>query len=416
MKLTYKHTFVSCLAGAVTQAITNNLPPLLFVIFTKDLGVSLTELSLLITVNFFIQIGVDVLGALFVDKIGYRACMLLANASASLGLILLGILPRAMASSTAGIFISVIISAFGAGLLEVVGSPMTLALPGDKKSGTLAFVHSSYCWGHAAVIAFTIVFFAIAPEGLWWLLPLIWATVPLLSLVSFFFVPILELEKEGKNEPISSLVSIRMFWVFTIIMLASGAAELAVAQWASYFAEVGLGVSKALGDALGPLSFAIFMGTGRILFALFGTKFKIKNTLLLSFALCVASYGIISLSQNPFISLIGCALCGLSVAVMWPGTYTYGAEKIPTGGTAMFALFALAGDVGCALGPDVVGIVSDLITSGKLDFLLKIVPASDGLSGMRAGILLAAIFPIIGLFTLVALRFSTNKRKENSDL
>ncbi len=403
MKLGYKHTLAACCAGYVVQAIINNYSPLLYVVFAEKLGISLAKISVLITLNFTIQICMDLSGTFLIDKIGFRTSVIAANVCAVMGLTALGILPTIMANKFTALLIATIISAIGGGLLEVVVSPIVEAMP--KEEGfSMSFLHSFYCWGHAGVIILSTLFFFAFGVDNWNILAVIWCIVPLCSGILFCFVPMRPLDAEcGAGGSIKYLFTRKQFWLLMVVMLAAGASELGMAQWSSYFAERGLGVAKSLGDLLGPCSFAIAMGLGRLLFGLFGTKLRIERWITASFLLCIASYLLTALSPYPILSLLGCAACGLSVALLWPGSYTLGAEILPRGGTPMFALFALAGDVGCAAGPSLIGLISDGVTWGDITSSLGFLTGDTETVGIKLGLLLAALFPAVAVIACLAL-------------
>jgi len=397
MKFGYKHTFIACCTGYVVQAIINNFSPLLYAAFSADLGISLSKISLLIALNFTIQICMDFAGTLFVDKIGYRKSVVAANFFAIVGLLSLSILPRIMTDKFLAIMISTILSAIGGGLLEVVVSPIVEAIPSGKSGFSMNFLHSFYCWGHAGVIIISTLFFGLFSVGSWYILAALWCIVPIFSGILFILSPINSLGTEKTKSSIKYLFSRKQFWLLMVVMLAAGSSELGMSQWASFFAERGLNISKTLGDLLGPCAFAITMGLSRLLFGLFGSKLKIQNWITASFVLCVISYLISALAANPFVSLVGCAICGISVAILWPGSYTLGAEMLPHGGTPMFALFALAGDVGCAAGPALIGLVSDAVADSGVNIMPSIITGGLETVGIKMGILLATIFPLVAI-------------------
>lgn len=411
MKFTYKHTLIACYIGYIAQAIVNNLAPLLYVTFSKQFGISLSQISLLITVNFALQILIDLASTFFVDRIGYRRSVILAELLATIGLCGLSLLPMLMPNKFVALLIATCFSAVGGGLIEVVVSPLVEAIPGEKKASVMGLLHSFYCWGQVGVVLLSTLYFLLVGIENWQYLPLIWAAVPLVGAVLYSVVPIAMLNEteEKKSSPLS-LLRQRMFWLLVVLMLAAGASELAIAQWASLFAEQGLGVSKTLGDLLGPCAFAVLMGLGRVLYSRFGAQGRLELYLTGSFLLCVASYLLIVFAPTPVLSLVGCAIAGFSVAVMWPGTYSLGAERMPRGGTAMFALFALAGDVGCTAGPDLVGLVSDAVEAGRLSFLSGLL-GQDASTGLKAGILLTAIFPLVAFFCSLGLLLARRRRQ-----
>ena len=365
--------------GYIVQAIVNNFVPLLFVTFQESYGIPLSEITMLITVNFAVQLVIDLLSAWFIDKIGYRASVLAAHICSAVGLILLTVLPSVMSSPFAGLLVAVVIYAVGGGLIEVIISPIIEACPTDNKEKAMSLLHSFYCWGHVGVVLISTVFFALFGIENWKILALIWAIVPIVNTFVFIKVPIYSLNEDGEEGlPLRKLFSMKMFRVFLIMMICAGASEQAVSQWASAFAEKGLGVSKTVGDLAGPMAFAVLMGTSRLIFGKYGHKLDLDRFMKYSCILCIATYLCITLVPNPVIGLIGCGICGFSVGILWPGTYSKASASIKGGGTAMFAMLALAGDIGCSGGPTLAGLVSDRFGGN-----------------MRAGIMAAIIFPAV---------------------
>lgn len=369
IKNNYKHTFFASYAGYFVQAIINNFLPLLFLTLQNTFSLSYDKISLLIVINFGIQLCVDLLSAYFIDKIGYRVSVVGAHIFATIGLAGLSVFPFIM-NPYAGIILSIVIYALGSGLIEVIISPLVEACPSDSKAGAMSLLHSFYSWGQMSVVLLSTLFFKVAGIDNWRILALIWACIPLINGVYFSFVPIPTILSENKGMGIKNLLKTKLFYVAGLIMLCAGASELAMSQWASAFAESGLGVSKTVGDLLGPCLFAVFMGAARLLYSKLSDKIPLTTVMAASAALCIVSYLVAGLSPVPIVSLLACGLCGLSVGVMWPGTFSLAAEKIPTGGTAMFALLALFGDLGCASGPALVGrmatIFGDDLSKGLL--------------------------------------------------
>ncbi len=369
----------ACFVGYIVQAIVNNFVPLLFVTFQESYGIPLSEITMLITVNFAVQLVIDLLSAWFIDKIGYRASVLAAHICSAVGLILLTVLPSVMSSPFAGLLVAVVIYAVGGGLIEVIISPIIEACPTDNKEKAMSLLHSFYCWGHVGVVLISTVFFALFGIENWKILALIWAIVPIVNTFVFIKAPIYSLNEDGEEGlPLRKLFSMKIFRVFLIMMICAGASEQAVSQWASAFAEKGLGVSKTVGDLAGPMAFAVLMGTSRLIFGKYGHKLDLDRFMKYSCFLCIAAYLCITLVPNPVIGLIGCGICGFSVGILWPGTYSKASASIKGGGTAMFAMLALAGDIGCSGGPTLAGLVSDRFGGN-----------------MRAGIMAAIIFPAV---------------------
>ena len=388
MQNQYNKTISACFTGYIVQAIVNNFTPLLFLFFQKSYHIPLSQITLLVTFNFGIQLLVDLLSVGFVDKIGYRASMVIAHVLSAAGLILLTVLPEILPVPFAGILTAVMIYAIGGGLLEVLVSPVVEACPSDNKEKAMSMLHSFYCWGHAGVVLLSTLFFYVAGIENWKILAVIWALIPLANAFVFTRVPIAPLMEDGESGMrLQELFRLKVFWILLVMMVCAGASEQAVSQWASTFAEKGLGISKTAGDLAGPLAFAILMGTSRLFYGKYGERIHLERFMVYSSCLCTLSYLGISLSPFPQLGLIACAVCGLSVGIMWPGTFSKASAALPKGGTAMFALLALGGDVGCSGGPTLVGMVS-----GALGDDLK--------KGVLAGI----VFPVLLLIGIVLCR------------
>jgi len=382
--LTYRHTFVSCFVGYIVQAIVNNFVPLLFITFQSTYGIPLSRITLLVTFNFVVQILTDLVAAKYVDRIGYRAGMVLAHVFSALGLAALTVLPEIM-DPFAGILIAVMVYAIGGGLLEVLVSPVMESCPTANKETAMSLLHSFYCWGHVGVVLISTVFFHFAGIENWKLLALVWALIPVCNGLMFLKTPMASLMEEGETGmTFRQLFRDKTFWWLLIMMVCSGASEHSVAEWASAFAEQGLGIPKTVGDLAGPMAFAVCMGIARVIYGKYGEKIPLRKFMTGSALLCVGAYLIISLSPWPALSLAGCALCGLSVGIMWPGSFSTAAASLRTGGTAMFAMLALAGDLGCGGGPTLVGLESDAMGGN-----------------MKLGILTAIVFPVVLLICLV---------------
>ncbi len=382
----YNHTIYACYGGYVTQAVVNNFIPLLFLTFNKTYGIPLDEIALLVSFNFGIQLLTDIVAARYAARIGYRRCLVGAHVLCALGLGALAVLPNVLPHAFAGILCSVFLYAVGGGMIEVLISPTVEACPSDNKEAAMSLSHSFYCWGHVGVVLISTGFFAVFGIEHWKYMAVIWAAIPILNSLYFGQVPLAKLEEESQNTSLKELFKQKTFWGFVILMLCSGAAEQSMSQWASAFAEKGLGVGKTVGDLLGPCAFAVFMGLSRVFYGKYGEKIAIRPFMLGSSALCIISYLIAGLSQNPFVGLLGCMLCGVSVGIMWPGTFSLGAKAVGNS-AAMGAIFALGGDLGCAAGPAVVGFVAD--TFGD---------------NLQLGILVSIVFPLLLIAGLVVAR------------
>ena len=395
MKYSYDCTMRACFTGYIVQAIVNNFVPLLFLTFQRTYHIPLQQITLLVTFNFGIQLLTDLLSVAFVDRMGYRASMVLAHILSALGLICLTVLPEWMGHPFAGILISVIVYAVGGGLLEVLVSPVVEACPSTHKEKAMSMLHSFYCWGHVGVVLFSSIFFKLAGIENWKLLAVLWAVIPILNALIFTRVPIAPVLPEGEEGmTIGTLFQNRTFWLLFVMMICAGASEQSVSQWASLFAEKGLGISKTAGDLAGPMAFAVLMGASRAFYGNYGEKINLDRFMAVSSVLCILSYLCLVFMPVPVLSLAGCALCGLSVGIMWPGTFSRASKALPAGGTALFALLALGGDIGCSGGPTLVGMVSGMCKGN-----------------LKIGILAALIFPVL---LLTGAKFETKKDKISS--
>ncbi|MBQ0000104.1 MAG: MFS transporter [Clostridiales bacterium] len=386
-KKNYGKTLRACYLGFITQAISANFAPLLFLTFYRTYGITFSKLALISTTFFFTQLVVDLICAKFVDKIGYRVSIVLSEVTSGIGLAGLAFLPDHMANPFAGIIICTIVYAIGSGLIEVLCSPIVEACPFENKEGTMSLLHSFYCWGSVGVILGSTLFFTLFGIENWRMLACLWAVIPLYNIYNFATCPIETLVEEGEGMTITQLFKTKIFWLLLVLMVCAGSSELAMAQWASAFAESALGVSKTVGDLAGPCGFAIFMGISRVLYGKFGEKVDLTVFMMGSGIMCICCYLIAALASIPVLGLIGCTLCGFSVAIMWPGSISISSKTLPTGGTAMFALLALAGDLGGAVGPAIVGNVTQ--RNGE---------------NLQAGVLAGIGFPVVLVISVIILR------------
>ena len=393
----YKKTLIACYLGFITQAISANFTPLLFLTFKNSYGIPLEMIALIPMVFYLTQLLVDLVATKFADVIGYRICVVISQAVSALGLILMAFLPEVSKNPFNGIIISVILYAIGSGLVEVLLSPIVEACPFENKAGVMSLLHSFYCWGAVGVILGSTIFFAVFGIANWKILTLIWALVPLFNIINFLSCPIERLVEDGEGMRIGQLLKYPLFWLMIILMICAGASEATMTQWASAFTESALGVSKTVGDLAGPCLFAIFMGVARVFYGKKSEKLDLTKVMLGCGVMCVICYLLASLSQNAIVGLIGCALCGLAAGIMWPGTICISSQKCPKGGTAMFAFLALAGDLGATVSPTMVGSIADAV-GGNL----------------KTGLLFATAFPavmIIGLIILIKTVGKNEKQK-----
>lgn len=393
MKLTFKHTQLACYLAYISQAITTTFLPLLFVRLGTEFGFSLTKLTVLITITFFTEIFIDAFCPVFIKKIGYRNGMIFANICAVIGTAGLAVFPFIFKNPYIGFVLCDVFYAVGGGFDEVLVSPIVEACPTKNKARAMALLHSFYCWGCAAIVLFSTIFFRFAGMDNWRLLAVLWAIIPLFNILLFMFVPIRTLEEEKGSGKFSDMLKNPLFWLMLIIMICAGASELSMSQWASAFAETGLQVSKTIGDLLGPCAFAVLMGLSRVIYSRIDDKTDITKILIVGAIVCIGAYLLAALSGNAIVSLIGCALCGIAVAPMWPGAFSIASKEIPKASTTMFASFALAGDLGCTVGPSIVGFVS-----GSNDNIAK-------------GLLSSVIFPAAMIICLLFVRIINKKKR-----
>ena len=389
----YKKTLISCYLGFITQAISSNFTPLLFLTFKGTYAISLEMIALIPMIFYLTQLLVDLVATKFADKIGYRACVVTSQLVSAMGLILMAFLPDLMPNPFIGIIISVVLYAIGSGLIEVLVSPIVEACPFENKAGVMSLLHSFYCWGAVGVILGSTIFFAIFGTAYWKILTIIWAIVPFINTFNFMSCPIERLVEDGEKMSVGSLLRLPLFWLMIILMVCAGASETTMTQWASAFTESALGVSKIIGDLAGPCLFAVFMGVARVFYGKFSQKVDLPKVMLVCGLACVGCYLLASLSTISIIGLIGCALCGLAVGIMWPGTISISSQKCPKGGTAMFAFLALAGDLGATISPAMVGAIAECV-GGNL----------------KTGLLFATIFPTIMILGLILLVKKFGKR------
>ncbi len=391
-KMNYKKTLVACYLGFVTQATSANFAPLLFLTFKSTYGITLEKIAMIPLVFYLTQLLIDLAATKFADKIGYRICVVVSQVLSAVGLCLMVILPEVLPVPFVGILISVVLYAIGSGLIEVLVSPIVEACPFENKDGMMSLLHSFYCWGAMGVILGSTLFFAIFGVENWKILTVIWALIPLYNTWNFMNCPIERLVEDGKSMGISKLLKTPIFWLMIVLMVCSGASEASMAQWASAFTESAIGVSKTVGDLAGPCLFAMFMGISRMLYGKFSEKLDLTKVMFVCGIMCASCYLLASLSTLPILGLAGCALCGLAVGIMWPGSISISSQKCPRGGTAMFAFLALAGDLGATVSPAMVGTLSEM-AGGNL----------------KTGLLVATIFPVVLVFGLLILNKKVSK-------
>ena len=390
----YNHTIYASYLGYISQAIVNNFAPLLFLTFQTQLGLSLKSITTITTVNFLVQLTVDLIAARYVDQWGYRRSLVAAHICCALGLAGLAVLPGIFGDPYVGIMVGVVLYAIGGGLIEVLVSPVVEACPTEKKEAAMSLLHSFYCWGHVAVVLLSTAFFRLAGIENWKTMACLWALIPAFNAVYYAKVPLYPITSEGHQIRFGGLIRNRVFWLVVVLMLCAGASEHAIAQWASSFAESALNLSKTAGDLLGVCAFAVLMGTARAFYGKYSEQIPLKKMMIFSAVLCICCYCLASFTASPILGLLGCGICGFSVGIFWPGTFSMAASALPGGGTAMYALMALAGDLGCSSGPTVVGL------------------AADSFGGnLKKGIAAAMVFPVVMLMGIFLMKYKKAKSK-----
>lgn len=382
----YRKTLRACYLGFVTQAIAANFAPLLFLTFQRTYSIPLAHIAMIPLVFYLAQLLIDLAATRFADKLGYRTCVVVSQVVSAGGLAAMACLPELLPVPFAGLLLAVVLYAVGSGLIEVLVSPIVEACPFDNKDGRMSLLHSFYCWGAVGVIAGSTLFFAVFGIAHWKVLTLLWALVPLYNTVNFLTCPIEHLVEEDQRMPVRQLFRLPLFWLIILLMVCAGASEATMAQWASAFTESALGVAKAVGDLAGPGLFALFMGIARMLYGTCRPRLDLTKVMLLCSVLCAGCYLLACLSAIPLLALAGCALCGLAVGILWPGSIRLASRTFPRGGTAMFAFLALAGDLGATVSPAMVGSLAQL-AGGSL----------------KSGLLAAAAFPVILALSLLLL-------------
>jgi len=400
-KRTFKGTKTACYTGYFVQAIVNNLAPLLFVIFSERYNIDLTTIGSLILINFVTQMIIDILSVKIVDKIGFKKIVVSSHLFAFAGLVMLGVLPELTSHHFIAIAVSLVVSAIGSGMIEVTISPIVESLPSEKKAADMSLLHSFYCWGQMLVVALSTLYIKLAGGENWNILPIIWSVIPLINMFNFMSVPFMPPIEEEEIVPVKKLLKSKAFIAAMVIMFCAGASELAMSQWSSFFAEEGLHVSKFTGDLLGPCLFAVLMGAGRLFYGIYGDKIDLVKIMSAFSVLCIICYLTASFSHNSTVSLLACAVTGLSISLFWPGTFSLAAKKFPNGSGGLFGILALLGDIGCGTGPWLISYISSAFKSAN--------PALSEGEALKNGLAFGCIFPIILIIGLIVLKKDTDK-------
>ena len=403
----YKSTIAACYIGSFVQAIIVNTTPILFIPLREQFGLTFQQMGLLVLINFISQVGCDILFSNAIDKYGFRRFVVAAHGLAVVGLVLFAASPLLFDRPFAGFVTATIIFSGSGGLLELLLSPIVNAIPTDEKAGAMSVLHSFYSWGQAAVILLTTVLLFVFGRAWWQWIILIWTLVPLFNFFFLMRVPFAPNVPEEQRQGMDKILLKPFFIAALATILCGAAAELCISQWASAYLEEAMRLPKVVGDVGGVCLFAVMMGVGRLFYGMYGKKINVSLMMLIGTVGAAACYITVALSGTAVLSLLACGLCGLCVSLLWPGTLVVASEHYPLAGAWMFAILA-AGDIGASAGPWLMGVVAE--QAHRLPFLSGLL--TQGMSpdqlGLRAAMLVSALFPIIAFFCLRWMRKRTH--------
>ena len=392
-KVSYKSTVIACYTGYFSQAIVVNLVPIIFIPLRERFGFSYSQLGLLILINFVTQILIDISLSKAADKYGLRIFAVVSHFLCVAGFLLFAFTPYFFAGQEfLGYMVSSVVFSAGGGLLEILLNPIIDAIPAKQKDRAMILLHSFYAWGQAAVVIITtlLLFFGVNLT----VIILLWAAIPFVNGFIFSKVPIAEKENKENIIKIRQLIKNPIFIIAFIAILFGSASEATMAQWASSFMQKGLGLPKITGDILGICGFAVMLGTGRALYGFYAKKVRLNKILIYSSFAAVICYFVVAVSPFDFLSIAACAVSGLCVSLMWPGTLVIASERLPLAGASMFALLSAGGDIGAAAAP--------FATGNTIDFFIS--RLGNEQSGLRLGILLSGLFPLAALIFFAKLK------------
>lgn len=411
----YRLTIRACYLVQIAVAALLNVTPILFYFLMSLYNLKLADLGILVLITFIITIAVNLALSRFVDKIGFRLLMIIGTLLAGFGLIAFSVSPFIFKNNVfLGFIISTVIIALGSGVFQLLVSPIINSLPIKDKSGRLARLHSFYAWGAIFTVAFTTLTLELIKTSLgdkfWFLIPLILSVIPFVCLVLFIFAPLESPAKEAKQS-MKKIILTPFFIMAGLGILASGASEIIISQWASTYIESVLQIDKILGDIVGVCLFALMLGLGRLLYSIYSRKINLSKIMVFSCLLALLCYFIIALSPFAVLSLIAFGLSGLAVSLLWPGILSLTSEKFPKAGTWLFAMLTALGSAGSAVGPYIIGQIGNnapnLSGVQNLAFNLGIEPSELGL---RIAVLSCAVFPILAFFAILYLHKKKNKK------
>lgn len=397
MKNNYKILKLACYSTNVSMSVITNMPPLLFLTFREQFGISYSLLGLLVTVNFFTQLLVDLIFSFFSHKFNIQKAVKFTPVLCMIGLLFYSLCPSLFKNNEyiALVIGTVIFSASG-GFGEVLISPVIAAIPAKDPDKEMSKLHSTYAWGVVGVVLFATAFLAVFSSKYWQILMLILSLIPLFAAIAFAFSKVPTMQTPERVSGALKLLKNSGVWMCVLAIFLGGAAECTMAQWCSGYLEQALGIKKIYGDIFGVALFSVMLGAGRTLYSKIGKN--IAPVLFfgaLGAALC---YFIAALSPFAVVGLVACALTGFCVSMLWPGSLIVASDRFPAGGVFIFALMAAGGDMGASIGPQLVGIVTD--ASIKNPFLIDLASRFSVMPeqlGMKLGMLIGMLFPLCAL-------------------
>ena len=398
MKVNKKILKSACYTVSVTMALVSNVPPLLFLTFREMYGISFSLLGLLVVVNFATQLGIDLVFSFFSDKFDIPKTVRTMPILTVAGLVIFSLVPTFFPNlAYAGLVVGTILCAVSSGLAEVLISPIVASLPADDPEREMSALHSVYAWGVVGVVIFSTLFLLVFGKENWNILMLIFIIVPVLSSVLYSMTDITCVESEEGSGGLLGIFKNPMLWLSFFAIFLGGAAEVTMAQWSSGYLEQALGIPKVWGDVFGVAVFALTLGIGRTMYAKIGKN--ISKILTLGGIGAVICYLTAAFTSNPIIGLIACGFTGLCTAMLWPGNLMVVAERFPTGGVFIYAMMAAGGDLGASVAPQLVGVITDLASlSPSLTAFASDLGLTSGQLGMKLGMIIGALFPLIGIF------------------
>ena len=408
MNSKYSKLKAACYFGNITMAVTANLSPLLFITFRNKYNISYSLLGLLILINFFTQLGIDLVFSLFSHKFNIKKTVRLMPVLSIIGFVLYALSPVIFGDDLyVGLLLSTIVFSASSGLGEVLLSPIIAAIPADDPDREMSKLHSVFAWGVVGVVVFATLFLLTLGYNKWQLLTVILTVIPLCSAILFFISDIPKIDTPKKTSSAISLLKNKGVWLCFFAIFLGGASECTMSQWASGYLENALGIKKVWGDIFGVALFAIMMGTGRTLYSKHGKS--IEKLLFFGAVGATLCYFVTAVSPIPLIGLFACALTGFFVSMMWPGSLIISSDRYPDGGVFIYALMAAGGDLGASVGPQLVGLVTDLsVQSSYLSTVAQKLSITPDSLGMKLGVLVGMLFPLLAIIVFYRLRKNKN--------